>query len=105
MSKVVACKTDAVEEGDVLQFFPDDGRAPLAIYQLDGEFYATDDTCSHGQASLAEGLVEDGSIICPFHDGGFDIKTGKPTAPPCVIPIKSYPVNVEGESVFVDLSD
>ena len=105
MSKVEACTTDVVAEGDVLQFFPADGRAPLAIYQLDGKFYATDDTCTHGQASLAEGLVENGGIICPFHDGVFDIKTGKPTAPPCVIPIKTYSVSVEGTRVFVDLSD
>jgi len=57
------------------------GRPPIAVYNLCGQFFATDDTCTHGDASLSEGEIEEGEIYCPFHDGAFDIRTGKRRAP------------------------
>ena len=45
------------------------GRPPIAVYNLGGQFFATDDTCTHGNASLSEGEIEEGEIYCPFHDG------------------------------------
>ncbi len=82
-----------------------DGRDPIALYRVQGELYATEDTCSHGAASLSEGDLEDFDIICPFHDGGFDIRTGEVTIPPCVTPIEAYPVSVEDGTVFIELPD
>lgn len=71
-----------------------EGRPPIALYNLDGEFFATDDTCTHGAALLSEGEVEDGDIICPFHDGSFDIRTGEASGPPCTISINIYEVTI-----------
>ena len=65
------CRVDAVEDGEGLKV-DIEGRAPLAVFLLDGEFFVTDDTCSHGDASLSEGMVsEDGRIECPWHTGSF----------------------------------
>jgi p-cumate 2,3-dioxygenase ferredoxin subunit len=80
-----------------------EGRPPIAVYNLDGEFFATDDTCTHGEASLAEGDVEGGEIICPFHMGAFDIRTGEACVAPCVDPVKSYPVRIEDGVVYVQV--
>ena len=82
-----------------------DGRAPVAIYNLNGEFFATDDTCTHGEASLAEGDIDGDSIVCPFHLGAFDIRTGEVTVPPCITPLRTYPVIRQGDALYLAISD
>lgn len=67
-----------------------DGLPPLAVFQLDGEFFVTADTCSHGEASLCDGFVEGCEIECPWHAGKFDIRTGQATAFPAIEPIQIY---------------
>lgn len=85
------CDSSELVEGEVLQADLGDGRV-LAVYRIDGEAFATDDLCSHGDASLAEGYIEDGKIVCPYHMGSFDIRTGEACAAPCSVPIRVYPV-------------
>ncbi|MEM7542629.1 MAG: non-heme iron oxygenase ferredoxin subunit [Pseudomonadota bacterium] len=82
-----------------------DGHPAIALYNLDGEFFATDDLCSHGDASLAEGDIEDGEILCPFHLGSFDIRTGEARQAPCITPIRTHPVKVEGDRIILVLED
>jgi nitrite reductase/ring-hydroxylating ferredoxin subunit len=79
------------------------GLAPIAVYNLGGKFYATDDTCTHGEASLAEGVVDGCNIVCPFHGGTFDIRTGEATGPPCIVGLRSYPVIVENDALYVEI--
>ena len=81
-----------------------EGHEPFAVYNLDNEFYVTQDDCTHGIASLSEGEIEDGVIYCPFHGGAFDIKTGQPCEHPCVVPISTWKTHVENERVFVELA-
>lgn len=82
-----------------------DGRAPIALYNLDGDYFATDDTCTHGDASLAEGDIEGAEIICPFHLGAFDIRTGEVTAAPCSQAIQIYPVARCGDDLVINLAN
>ncbi|MEO1657730.1 MAG: non-heme iron oxygenase ferredoxin subunit [Pseudomonadota bacterium] len=79
------------------------GGKRIAIYSVDGAVYATDDMCSHGQASLSEGWLEDGLIECPLHQGLFDVRTGEPKGAPCTLPIATYPAKLEGTDVFVQI--
>ncbi len=79
------------------------GDHQIAIFNLGGEFYATDDICTHAYASLAEGYVEDGCIECPLHAGRFDIKTGKAQGVPVTEDIKTYKVRVEGDDIYVEV--
>jgi nitrite reductase/ring-hydroxylating ferredoxin subunit len=81
------------------------GRAPVALYNLDGEFFATDDTCTHGEASLAEGDIDGDEIYCPFHMGAFDIRTGEATVAPCAQALRSYGVNVVGNSIKIEVPE
>jgi nitrite reductase/ring-hydroxylating ferredoxin subunit len=98
-----ACRVEELSDGDVLKLEPP-GRPPVALYRLGESFYATDDTCSHGNASLADGYLDDDGVIeCPFHAGTFDIRTGEPLSLPCVKPVGTYPVSIEDGVVFVDL--
>ena len=75
----------------------------IALYDIDGEIFATDDICTHAYAKLSDGWLEKGEIECPLHAGRFDIKTGKATAPPCVDDVKTYPVRVEGDEIQIKL--
>lgn len=77
------------------------GDEAVCLYNLDGKICATQDKCPHGNASLADGYLENGTIECPLHQGVFDIETGKPLCPPVTIPIKVYDIKVEDESILI----
>ncbi len=95
------CASGDLSEGEVRQVDLGDGRV-LAVYRVDGSVYATDDLCSHGDASLADGEIEDGQIVCPYHMGKFDIRTGEATGAPCSIAIRTHRVIEEnGEIALV----
>jgi len=73
----------------------------LAVYEFEGSYYVTDNMCTHGLAMLTEGIQEGATIECPFHGGAFDIRSGKVTAYPCTIPLKTYEVAVEDGWIFL----
>jgi nitrite reductase/ring-hydroxylating ferredoxin subunit len=74
----------------------------LAVYNLDNEYFVTDDLCTHGPGSLSEGYIEGDTIECDFHNGVFNIKTGEVVAPPCMIPLRTYAVHVVDGKVYID---
>lgn len=80
------------------------GGDPIAVFRLSDGLFATDDTCTHGAASLSEGFVDSGEIECPFHTGRFDIRTGAATLHPCTVAIRVYPVRIEDNEIIVDIS-
>ena len=96
-----ACRVDDLQ--------PNEGRRlpttpPIALFLIDGESYATADTCTHADSSLSEGYVEtDGSVECVAHMARFCIKTGKVLAPPASVPLRTYPVRVEAGDIYVCL--
>ena len=78
------------------------GDDPIAVFVLDGSYFAIADTCSHGPGSLSEGYVEGSEVECPFHQGRFDIRTGCPTAAPCTVPVKTWQVHLVDGQVCID---
>lgn len=81
------------------------GRDALAVFRVGDEFFVTDDLCTHGGASLAEGTLCDDEIECPFHLGRFSLRTGEVTRSPCIDPLTVYPCQVRAEEVYVLLTD
>ncbi len=79
------------------------GEEAIAVFNLDGEYYAIGDTCSHEEASLSEGDVFGDCVECPLHGAQFDITTGKNLTLPAVSPVPSYPVKLEGDAILVGL--
>ncbi len=69
----------------------------------DGNFYALNDTCTHEDYSLSEGELWEMSVECPKHGSRFDVKTGKVTGLPAVIPARTYPVTVEDGEIYVEV--
>jgi nitrite reductase/ring-hydroxylating ferredoxin subunit len=79
------------------------GDRRLAVFNVEGKFYVTDDECTHASASLAEGMLEGDVIECCLHFGAFDVKNGAVKAPPCSIALRTYKVLLQGDDIYVDL--
>jgi nitrite reductase/ring-hydroxylating ferredoxin subunit len=76
----------------------------FAVFRVGGRHYVTQDACTHGPGSLAEGFVDGEEIECPFHQGRFHIPTGRPSAPPCTGPLRVWEAHVSGGNVCIDLN-
>ena len=76
----------------------------IALYSVDGEVFATSNTCTHGQARLCDGFLEGGVIECPLHQGRFDVRSGKALCAPVTEDLRSYPVKIEGGRVYLALA-
>jgi 3-phenylpropionate/trans-cinnamate dioxygenase ferredoxin subunit len=81
-----------------------DGRA-VALFNVDGAFYAIDDVCTHDGGPLAEGKLEGCEIECPRHGARFDVRTGAVLCMPAIEPVTTHEVKVEGDSVLVRVND
>ena len=73
----------------------------ITVFNVDGEFYAIDDTCTHQDASLADGWLEGHTIECPLHASCFDLRTGEPSGPPAKMPVRTHLVTVVDGVVHV----
>jgi nitrite reductase/ring-hydroxylating ferredoxin subunit len=98
---VKVAEVDEVEPGKmkVCQI----GDSSIILVNLDGIYFAIDETCPHRSAPLSEGEISGDVIICPWHASEFDIRTGKNVAGPATEAIKSYAVRVDGDDVKVAL--
>jgi 3-phenylpropionate/trans-cinnamate dioxygenase ferredoxin subunit len=77
---------------------------PLCIgHTTDGRWGAIDDVCTHDGGDLGDGELDGNAVECPRHGGRFDLFTGRVLALPPVIPVRAYPVRVEGDEVVVEL--
>ncbi len=81
-----------------------DGRA-VALFNIDGTFYAIDDVCTHDGGPLAEGELHGCEIECPRHGARFDVRTGAVLCMPAFEPVRTHEVNVEGGSVCVRVNE
>ena len=98
---VKAAERGKLAEGEVLGVIV--AGKEIALYDLGGSLYATDDVCTHAYAKLSDGWLDRDEIECPLHAGRFDPKTGKATAPPCTEDLKTYPVRIVGDDIQVKL--
>jgi nitrite reductase/ring-hydroxylating ferredoxin subunit len=100
-TRVELCKTEDVAVGSARKV--EAGGLAVAVYNIDGEFFVTDDACTHGPGSLSEGYIDGDVIECNFHNGQFNIKTGEVVSPPCMIPVKTYPALVQDGKIFIEI--
>jgi nitrite reductase/ring-hydroxylating ferredoxin subunit len=101
-TRIEICRNDDVAVGEVRKI--ETAGLTLAVYNVDGSFYVTDDACTHGPGSLSEGFLEDHVIECNFHQGKFDVRTGEVVLPPCMIPVKTYRTVVEHGVVYIEIA-
>jgi nitrite reductase/ring-hydroxylating ferredoxin subunit len=75
----------------------------IAVFNVDGAYFAIDDTCPHAGGPLSEGTVKDCKVTCPWHEADFDLRTGAVLSPPAFEGVKCYRVVVEGNEIKVEV--
>ena len=103
MSFTKVCALVDVEEPGALHVDLDEQEIAI-VRGEDGEVYAIEDRCSHADIPLSEGDVDGSTIECWLHGSRFDLRTGKPTGPPATTAVPVYPVRIEGDDVYVDVT-
>ncbi|MFV0373859.1 bifunctional 3-phenylpropionate/cinnamic acid dioxygenase ferredoxin subunit [Microbacterium sp.] len=100
---IVVAQTGDVPEGEAIKI---DAAAlgtvdDIAIFNDDGDFFALDDTCSHEEASLSDGWIENGVVECPLHSGKFCLKSGEVLSMPATRDVACHRLIVEGTDIRV----
>ena len=93
---------ESVPEADVTAV--NVGGKEIALYEVEGEIFATDNLCTHGAARMSDGFLEGREIECPLHQGRFDVCSGKALCAPLTEDIRVYPVRIENKRVFVNMA-
>ncbi len=78
---------------------------PVTVFRTeDGAVFAIDDTCTHQNASLADGWLEGSLVGCPLHASMFDLRTGEPDCPPATRPLRTHQVSITDDDVYLTVS-
>lgn len=100
--RIALCRPAEVGAGKAIRI--EKGSVTVAVFNVDGDFYVTDDACTHGPGSLSEGGIEGDVVECDFHNGAFNIRTGAVVAAPCMIPVKTYRTVIDDDGwVAIDV--
>jgi 3-phenylpropionate/trans-cinnamate dioxygenase ferredoxin subunit len=102
MAAVTVAKSTDTPPGTITVHEVDGKR--IALCNVNGRFYAIDDVCTHDGGPLDQGELVDNLVECPRHGARFDVTTGRAVVLPAVRPVKTYPVEVDGDDVKVDVS-
>ena len=101
MARILVGKTTEVMPGQMKKVLVDENE--VVVINIDGNYYAMDDTCAHAGASLAEGSLDNSIITCPWHGATWDCKTGKMIKFGVQLKdLAPYKVTVESDEVFVE---
>jgi 3-phenylpropionate/trans-cinnamate dioxygenase ferredoxin component len=98
---IPVCAVGDLPDGEAVRV---EAEVPIAVFNVEGAFYAIDDTCTHQDASLADGWLEGRTVECPLHASCFDLRTGEPAGPPAKKPVRTHRVVVEDGQVYVCVS-
>ena len=99
---VTVGKAAEIKAGELAAFEVNGVR--IAVANAGGQLFAIDDTCTHEQCSLADEGTLDGRVVtCGCHGAQFDVATGEVLAPPAFEPVKTYPVQISGGDIIVEI--
>jgi nitrite reductase/ring-hydroxylating ferredoxin subunit len=97
-----AADAESIADGEAVRVATEKGFS-VAVFNVDGEFLSTADSCTHEDSSLSDGYVEGDTVECGFHFAKFSLRTGAVLCPPALLPLKTFPVKVEDGKVYVDV--
>jgi 3-phenylpropionate/trans-cinnamate dioxygenase ferredoxin component len=98
---VTTIKTTEIPVGGVTAI--DVRGTKIAVANVNGAYYAFDDTCTHEECSLAEGDLAGTTITCMCHGAEFDVRTGQVLAPPAPLPVKVYRTRIDGDALQIEV--
>lgn len=76
----------------------------VALFNVGGSFYAISNSCSHSTGPLAKGRLYGQIVTCPWHGAQFDVTTGQACSGPATQPVAAYPVHVEGNTIYIEIT-
>jgi 3-phenylpropionate/trans-cinnamate dioxygenase ferredoxin component len=100
MTWVRACDVNDVNDGEAIQL---QTEPLIAIFNVGGEYFAIDDTCTHDKYSLADGYIDGDQVECSWHFAKFCIRTGAVLSPPATESVRVYAVRIDKSDVLVDV--
>lgn len=100
--RIKLCQLAAVSPGQMLRIDQPD-VPPLAVFNVDGEYFVTSNVCTHNVAMLTDGFLEGDIVECPLHGGCFNVRSGVPTAFPCEKPLQTYVPERDNGDLYVDV--
>ena len=77
------------------------GEHALMLANVEGTIYATDDMCTHEDASLSTGALKGECVSCPLHGSRFNVRTGEPMEEPPDVPLRTWEVRVDGDDILI----
>lgn len=98
---VPLCGQDDLEDGTMMAF--EVGNYQVALYRVDGSYFATTNVCSHAYTLLTDGWLDDRLVECPLHGAQFDVASGEVMRGPADCPVQTYEVRIKDNSVEVKL--
>jgi 3-phenylpropionate/trans-cinnamate dioxygenase ferredoxin subunit len=93
------CKKSEISKGNA--FHVDDPE--IAVFNVDGEFFAIEDRCTHAEARLSDGELSGEMVICPWHAACFSVKTGEVLSLPATESVATFPVVLQGDEIYVEI--
>lgn len=99
MATITLGKTNEIPEGSG-KCFEVEGR-PIAVFNIDGAYFAIDDQCTHAEASLSEGEIEGTVVTCPWHGAMFDVRTGEALSAPAFEGVQRYDLHIENGEIRI----
>jgi biphenyl 2,3-dioxygenase ferredoxin subunit len=97
-----AADAESIADGEAVRVITERGLL-VAVFNVDGEFLCTTDTCTHEASSLSDGYIEGDTVECGFHFAKFSLRTGAVLCPPAMLPLKTFAVKVEEGKVYIDV--
>lgn len=98
---VTEYRASDIKPGDLVSV--DAGGTRVAIANVDGRLYAFDDTCTHAECALSDGVLEGTVVTCLCHGAEFDVTDGRVLAPPADTPVAAYPLRVDGDQIVIEV--
>jgi 3-phenylpropionate/trans-cinnamate dioxygenase ferredoxin subunit len=104
MTRIFVCNSNELADGQVRKV--DGPLASVAVFNVGGSLYAVNDRCSHGNASMSEGYIEDDATVeCPLHAARFCLKTGQALCQPATEPLRTFPIILQDGQIYIDASE
>jgi 3-phenylpropionate/trans-cinnamate dioxygenase ferredoxin subunit len=93
------CNKSEIARGGLMRF----NDLEIALFNIDGNFFAIKDVCTHDQATLSDGELIGDTIVCPWHGACFSVRNGEALSLPAIEPVETFPVKLQGDDVYVDV--
>lgn len=102
MQKKRICATSEMNDGDMWRV---ECHPPIALFRVEGEFFATAATCTHMESCLTDGYLDEDVVECALHGAKFNVRDGRALALPATTPLQTFPIHVESGVVYVEIPD